>query len=958
MPIEPSTFPVGREDEIALLRDATIRLRAGAGRVVWVEGEPGIGKSTLVTAGADIGRALGCQVSHGTADQLAHPLPLGVLFDCLAIRRHSADPRRAEITTFVNARRPALDLDDDATYGAATEMAVALVDELCTTSPTMLVIDDVQWADEATLDACRRLASAAVHLPLLLVMSCRPGTRRPAVARLRTTARGRDATRITLGPLDQAAVRKLLTELVGAPPGECLRELADQTMGNPLYLRELVEALLREDLVEVGEEAEVRQPGSGSVPRSLTAALDSRLSFVPTGTINVLRAAALLGGEFAVTELAVLLGRPAIDFSADLQEAVAAGILVDTGQRMRFRHPLIRQALHDGMPTALRTALHLDVARALEAASVEPQRVAQHLLAAGVVGDRWARRWLTEVAPVLAVRAPGLAAELLRRELDHDLPDDRDRAALGLTLARVLPATGEPGDAVVRARQALAVCVDPADRGHLHWVLARALFSNGQNNAAADTLHRALGAPDLPDAWRARLLASLAMYQRAGDGDLDAADATARRALEISEAAGDVLAGAYALTDLWLHHSVRRQHRRALDCADRALETLGTAPDHLDLRAYALHGRIFSLQNLSRWADAESALHEVREFLRRAGRADDTTSGVTAAVLMFWLGRWDDALAELNAVDQNTSASTYRGLREDGPGWLWHGVAALINARRDERVRAGAHLRAGADRPVVTVADRENTDFLQVARALAAEQDGDRRRALDHLGGFLERRPGEMTLTHQWLPGLVRLALALDDRAAGRAAVHACLAEATAEQEPARAGAAADWCRGLYDGDPTPLRAAVAHYRDTGVPVELAGALEDLAVVLAEHDDPAGARATGTEAIELYRSFGAAWDVRRAGARLRQLGIRHGVRGARAKRTAHGWDALTPTEHRIALLVAAGRSTPDIAQSMFLTRRTAQTHISRILAKLGLRSRVEIAHAAFSQHPTEIPADR
>lgn len=94
------------------------------------------------------------------------------------------------------------------------------------------------------------------------------------------------------------------------------------------------------------------------------------------------------------------------------------------------------------------------------------------------------------------------------------------------------------------------------------------------------------------------------------------------------------------------------------------------------------------------------------------------------------------------------------------------------------------------------------------------------------------------------------------------------------------------------------------------------------------------------------------------GPRLRELGIRHGVRGARAKRAAHGWEALTPTEHRIALLVAAGRSTPDIAQSMFLTRRTAQTHISRILAKLGLRSRVEIAHAAFSRHPAEVPADR
>ncbi|MBF9131341.1 helix-turn-helix transcriptional regulator [Plantactinospora sp. S1510] len=285
-------------------------------------------------------------------------------------------------------------------------------------------------------------------------------------------------------------------------------------------------------------------------------------------------------------------------------------------------------------------------------------------------------------------------------------------------------------------------------------------------------------------------------------------------------------------------------------------------------------------------------------------------------------------------------------------------MAALIAVRRDERARAAVHLRAGMDGAVVTVADRENTDFLQVARSHAAEQDGDQQLALTHLGGFLERRPGEMTLTHQWLPGLLRLALAVHDRSAAEAALRACQAEAAAEEVRARATAAAAWCRGLHDTDPVPLRSAVEHYRTAGTPVELAGALEDLAVVLAQRDDGTGARAAVTEAIEVYGGFGAAWDIRRAGARLRQYGIRRGVRGARTRRAVQGWDALTPTEHKIALLVAEGRSTPDIAQSMFLTRRTTQTHISRILAKLGMRSRVEIARAAFNRDPEDIPAAR
>jgi DNA-binding CsgD family transcriptional regulator len=377
----------------------------------------------------------------------------------------------------------------------------------------------------------------------------------------------------------------------------------------------------------------------------------------------------------------------------------------------------------------------------------------------------------------------------------------------------------------------------------------------------------------------------------------------------------------------------------------------------MDLRAYALHARIFSLQNLSRWSDAEMALRQARQFLLDSDRKEDFRFSVTAAVLMYWLGRWDDTLAELHLADQSIPAITNRGLRERGPMWLGHGLAALIATRRDERATAAGHLRAGLRQRPVTIADRENTDFLVFAQALAAEQGGDRHLALSLLSGFLERQPGEMTLIHQWLPTLTRLALAVDDRAAAAAALKACRGEAALEQTPGRATAAADWCTGLYEGNPALLQSVVDHYRAAGVLVELAEALEDLAVMLAEHGDTARARHVMDEALDLYAEFGALWDVRRAEAALRGYGIRRGVRGARAKRAAQGWGALTPTEHKIALLVAAGRSTSEIAQSMFLTRRTTQTHISHILAKLGMRSRVEIAREAFNRDPDAFPSD-
>jgi DNA-binding CsgD family transcriptional regulator/tetratricopeptide (TPR) repeat protein len=444
------------------------------------------------------------------------------------------------------------------------------------------------------------------------------------------------------------------------------------------------------------------------------------------------------------------------------------------------------------------------------------------------------------------------------------------------------------------------------------------------------------------------MLALQAMLERASTGNLDAADATARRALTIAQEAGDRFATAHALTDLWLSHGVRRDHATALDYIDRALRVLGDEPGHADLRSFALDGRIFTLQNLDRWTEAELTLRQAREVARRSGDGDRAT-WVTAAVLRYWLGQWDDALAELSPDDADAPRLTYSGLRERGPALLVHGVAALIAGRRDQRTMADHQLRAGSGLVIKTVSDRENQDFLIAAQALALEQSGEKRQALRVLAAILPRRDGEMTLTHQWLSDLVRLAIAADDRQIAHAATQACQAEATAETQPGRATAASMRCQGLLESDPCPLRDAVAHYRAVGPAVELPAALEDLAVVLAEHGQDEEARAALNEAVSLYDGLQAHWDIRRAEGRLRSYGIRRGVRGPRDRRATSGWEALTPTEIKIAALVAGGESTSDIARGMFLSRRTVQTHISHILGKLGAKGRVEIVREVLRQ---------
>jgi len=938
-PIDRPPRWVDRSQELATLRAGVEALRHGGGAAVWVEGEPGIGKSSLVGEALAPASELGWDIGWGIADGLAERLPLSVIQDCLQVRLSSPDPRRAHAAGLLRSQRLGLFVDGDAAV-SGVEVLMALADELCAAAPTVMVIDDMQWADDASLLVWHQLAASIDQLRLLLIATCRSDPRRPEVQQVRTSLSRRGGAVVTLGPLPDADMAALGTAMLGTPPAGTLRQLTGQAAGNPLYLRELVDALARERAagrVSVAHE---------QLPESLAAVLNDRLSSVSARTAQILRTAALLGGKFTVTDLAVLLGKPVSELAAGLQEAVAARILVGSGSELAFRHQLIRQALYESMPTALRTALHAEAARELAATDADALSVAQQLFAARQPGEGWARAWLLQTAPALTTQAPQLAADLLRRELDETPSGDAASDGLMASLARALLAVGSYDEAAEQAKAALPVMTDPARRAETYSVLARAQVSAGRSDEATATVRQALALAGLSQQWRARMLAMLAMLERAGTGKLDTADETARQALAVAEEAGDAFATAHALTDLWLSHSIRRDHAAALDYIDQALRVLGDDPGYADLRSFALDDRIFTLQNLDRWPEAELTLRQAREFAQRSGSPDRAT-WASAAVLRYWLGQWDDALAELSPQEDEAPGLTYTFLRERWPALLVHGVTALIAGRRDQRTTADEHLRAGLALPVLTVPDRENRDVLAAAQAVALEQRGETRQAMEVLAAILPRHDGEMTLTHQWLPDLVRLAMATGDRQMARTAARACQEEAAAETRPARAAAASLRCQGLLGSDPVPLRDAVAHYRTVGPAVELPAAVENLAAVLAERGQHEQARDALNEAVTLYESFNARWDIRRADSRLRPYGIRRGVRGPRGPRAASGWAALTPTEVKIAALVARGDSTSEIARGMFLSRRTVQTYISHILAKLGAKSRVEIVREAL-----------
>jgi DNA-binding CsgD family transcriptional regulator len=288
-----------------------------------------------------------------------------------------------------------------------------------------------------------------------------------------------------------------------------------------------------------------------------------------------------------------------------------------------------------------------------------------------------------------------------------------------------------------------------------------------------------------------------------------------------------------------------------------------------------------------------------------------------------------------------------------GPDWLpvWvHGLTALITGHRGDMHTAKEHLAAVRDQALDTPSLRGAGFCLLAGRALAAEQAGRPDEATAVLAECLD--PGvakDMRQRHLLLPRLVRAALAAGDHAVATAGARAAARDAGHGPLLVKT-AATTVCRGLVEGDPGLVLAGAACYESAGMPLNQAQALEDAAVLLAPLGRPPTAQHAFADAVRLYADLGAEWDLSRADARLRGYGIERAWDDRRPSR-ARGWGALTPTETKVARLVADGRSNPDIAAELFLSRNTVQTHVSHILAKLSAHSRTEIIRQALVQRP-------
>ena len=932
MPLPLESTLVGRDREMAPLHRALMQLGQGRGGLVWVEGEPGIGKTALVAAVLARSGDAGVRVFSASGDPLAQPFGLRLMAVCLGVSAQAGDRYRREIAELLEGRRVGLDA-----VSAALGRMAALVLRECGRSSVALVLDDLQWADDASLALWHRLAVTIDEIPLLLIGISRPVPRRPELARLRETVGSRsDSVMIQLGGLDDPAVTTMATLLLREPPGPQLTTVLGEAAGNPRYLRELLGALAGEGQIHHdGGVAELATALGSRLP-SLDEAMGRRLGFLADPTRTVLRAAAILGVRFSLDDLALVSGQSVPGLSRVLSEAVDAGVLVSHGAELAFRHALIRHALAAEMPPALAAELHRHAARTLAELPAHWDRVAQHLLASGLRLDEWAVEWLARLPARTLYALPAIAVNVLERARAATIPGDPRRDLFSTRLTTVLRLLHRYDELLTVGATALRTVSDPAQLGEIVWNVARS-YNQAARHAEEDALlTRALSEGSIPAPWRSRLRAihGLALVFR---NRLPQAREQCQLAVVEGERDGDPNSVGWALLSLAFATADRQEGRALLERGLR--EVVGEDPDSMDLRLLLHCHYAVTLGQLHQEAGFASSLSVALTLAESAGPTRVEQVNLFFAEYFFARGDWDSAILHL---DQATSLTGEYALRK-------HGLTALIAVHRDQLDKARQHLAAVAHMPYRSGAGRGHGARLLEAEALLDEIDGRLPDAVSCLAEWLDPQyePRSSFGRPPVLRQLVRLALAAGDGDTAAAAVDAARRDADPDAGP-ECRRELTICEALVADDCGELLASADHAERNRELPDAAFLLQEASVRLARRGDDSAARSAFNRAAVIYDDLDAAAANRRLQAILRPYGIRRGPRSVQ-RRPATGWAALTAAEQSVVELIRQGDTNPEIATRLVLSRRTVETHVSHILAKLQVRSRTEIAHLAAEQ---------
>jgi DNA-binding CsgD family transcriptional regulator len=935
--MSPALDVVGRESEIDSVHDFLEAVPGGPVALL-IEGEIGIGKTTLWREGIAEAGQRGLQVLTSWPVEAEIALPFAVLGDLLG------DVSDAALGRLPDPQREALEgalLRAGTKPGGLQRRAVALgvlgaLRVLAEDTPLVLAIDDAQWLDPPSADALAFAARRLRDEPIGFLLARRAEASEESRVELETALDADRLTRLVIGPLDIRSLDRLLRAQLGRQfLRPTLVELQRVSGGNPFFALELGRALLTRDV----------SPAPGEplpVPASLNELVRERLAGIPTAAREAALVASALSRPTVELVAAAAGGRGA----AALEKAAAAGVLEVGDGRVRFSHPLLASVVYAQTPPARRRELHARLAGIVD----DPDEQALHLALAASGPDAEVAATVEDAARRARARgAPQAAADLWDRARMLTPPDDADAGRRTIEAAECHLEAGDTDRARLLLDEMVARLPPGRERAvaltRLAWVRG---FGHGLP-ASADLFRDALAETGDDPAARIEIERGLA-WSIHESGDVAGAEAHARAALELAERVEEPAVLASALADMAFFQTIRG---RGIPTAliERALELEDTEDEWRSILGRTRPGWIQGM--LLEWAGDLDAARSTLTALRDTvlARGDEHTLGYVAS----HLGRVECLAGNWELASQYAAECfeiTGQTAQEDE-----HLFALTTRALVDAHLGRVAETRAATD---------EGLPLALAVGVVPAHLE------MLAIRGFLEYSLGEAREAHRFLgplpravaeagfgePALFRFhgdaietLLALGEHDAATALL-AELDEQARATGRVWALTIASRCRALLsaatgdsDAAYASLDRALELHEQLQEPFERGRTLLVRGTLQRRNRERRPARESLTQALAVFDELGARLWSERARAELRRI-------GGRAPATP---GALTPTEERVAALVAAGGTYREVADALFISPKTVQWNLSKIYRKLGVRSRAELAAKLAAGQTPAVP---
>lgn len=922
-----------REREMAKLGAAVGDAGHGKGRAVAIEASPGLGKTRLLGEARSAGEEGGLHVLSGRATELERDFPFALVRQLFGQHlTNLPDEEREALLDGAAAARGALGLATDAEDQdpfAVLHGLYWVTAALAERRPLLLAMDDVHWADAGSLDYLGFLLPRLEELPVLVVVAARTDEPDPPPG-LGMVLMDGSLDHIPLHPLTAEATRALLAQELGRAPDSTFAAACQEVSGgNPFLLCELVRTLLERDIDPTAEQAQqVREQAPERVARMVL----TRIARLPPEAATVAQSLAILGDGSDHRLLTAMNGTDPKDTQRAVDELRAQAIF-DADSSLRFIHPLARNAVYADMAVGDRSRAHARAAALLRERKVGPERIATHLIATEERGERATVATLIEAAEqALGAGAPRSAIAYLSRAVREPPPPELRAAVLDPLLTASFRAADQAAFAAVEEEVLEEWARDPSRRSRWAIQLTMLMALSGRFEEAASMLVEAvevaaaegdverayqlqaqlstlaamvptvpevnvgdLGAEIDPDSPTGRLAAAMEVRSAAVDGSAPQLIDAAKRALgndgSIFAEEPELAAASIAVMSLVAADEMgTAQHgaERALAIAN----TRGATPELV--RARFLTG--FVAWGYGDLVTAEADMRQGVELARMAG--------ILPLVFMY-TGALVEVLIERDELEAAEAELQAIGMAE-GPIPANPLFGMLTLTRGHLRFERGEFERGLEDFDAVS-SQAEETGFgpgpVASASPFAAV-------ALVALG----RREQARELTEEMLTWAKRWG-------APSSISHVLRGVAVARGDEAAVEV---------------LERAVTLVEDSPRRLERAHALVELGATLRRQGRRADARAPLREAFELARRCGAARIAKRANAELQAT-------GETVRRYAPiGVESLTPSERRVAELAASGLTNRQIAQSLFVTVKTVEAHLSAAYSKLDIRSRRQL----------------